>query len=54
MGKEWNIQEYDMYEGKWIDRTSRDHLMTCTEMMEKLDEIERFEPGAFRGNKIRG
>ena len=52
MEKEWIIQEYDVRTGKWVDRTSREHRLTRTEMIKKLDEFERSKPGAFRGHHV--
>ena len=50
--KEWNIQEYREGMQEWVDITSRTELMTRSEMLKKLQEIDNTSNREFRGHNV--
>jgi hypothetical protein len=48
--REWNIQEY-LGEG-WVDATPRTELMTRSEMLEKLKELDNSTGRGLRGHNV--
>jgi hypothetical protein len=50
--KEWNIQEYMEGMQEWVDLTSKTELMTKSEMMEKLKQLDNSTRRELRGHNV--
>jgi len=50
--REWIIQEYRELTREWVDLTSRSELMTRTEMMEKLKQLDNSTSRELRGHNV--
>ena len=50
--KEWNIQLFMETVKEWVDLTSRSELMTRSEMMEKLKELDTSMDRELRGHNV--
>ncbi len=52
MQKEWNIQEYMEGMKEWVDLTPRTDLMTRSEMLLKLKELDNSTARELRGHNV--